>query len=110
MRAVSVPLTCNFSVELRGFEPLTPSMRTRCATGLRYSPKNASQRSKLRDLSAPGRPWSLACGGADRQNCVGRPGPWQAWGCPAPTSGSVADGADLGVGVLVIELVTGLRS
>ena len=22
-------LTCNFSVELRGFEPLTPSMRTR---------------------------------------------------------------------------------
>jgi hypothetical protein len=34
------PLTCNFSVELRGFEPLTPSMRTRCATGLRYSPEN----------------------------------------------------------------------
>jgi hypothetical protein len=33
-------------VELRGFEPLTPSMRTRCATGLRYSPRNASQRSK----------------------------------------------------------------
>ena len=29
-------------VELRGFEPLTPSMRTRCATGLRYSPWNAS--------------------------------------------------------------------
>jgi site-specific DNA recombinase len=26
-------------VELRGFEPLTPSMRTRCATGLRYSPE-----------------------------------------------------------------------
>jgi hypothetical protein len=26
-------------VELRGFEPLTPSMRTRCATGLRHSPK-----------------------------------------------------------------------
>jgi site-specific DNA recombinase len=34
-------------VELRGFEPLTPSMRTRCATGLRYSPKTGSQRSKL---------------------------------------------------------------
>jgi hypothetical protein len=33
-----VPLT---RVELRGFEPLTPSMRTRCATGLRYSPWNA---------------------------------------------------------------------
>jgi integrase len=27
-------------VELRGFEPLTPSMRTRCATGLRYSPRD----------------------------------------------------------------------
>jgi len=39
-------------VELRGFEPLTPSMRTRCATGLRYSPKTASQRSKRRDLFA----------------------------------------------------------
>ena len=33
-------------VELRGFEPLTPSMRTRCATGLRYSPKDVSQPSK----------------------------------------------------------------
>jgi hypothetical protein len=29
-------------VELRGFEPLTPSMRTRCATGLRYSPKTGT--------------------------------------------------------------------
>ena len=37
-----------FRVELRGFEPLTPSMRTRCATGLRYSPWTASQRSKCR--------------------------------------------------------------
>jgi hypothetical protein len=27
-------------VELRGFEPLTPSMRTRCATRLRHSPRN----------------------------------------------------------------------
>ena len=42
----------NQRVELRGFEPLTPSMRTRCATGLRYSPRNASQRSKSWDLSA----------------------------------------------------------
>jgi hypothetical protein len=33
-------------VELRGFEPLTPSMRTRCATGLRYSPKTGRQRTK----------------------------------------------------------------
>ena len=39
-------------VELRGFEPLTPSMRTRCATGLRYSPENLSQPSKHRALSA----------------------------------------------------------
>jgi integrase len=39
-------------VELRGFEPLTPSMRTRCATGLRYSPKNGCQRSKYRHLFA----------------------------------------------------------
>ncbi len=30
-----------FLVELRGFEPLTPSMRTRCATGLRYSPETS---------------------------------------------------------------------
>ncbi len=41
-----------FLVELRGFEPLTPSMRTRCATGLRYSPKNGCQRSKYRCLLA----------------------------------------------------------
>ncbi len=31
-------------VELRGFEPLTPSMRTRCATGLRHSPHTGSFR------------------------------------------------------------------
>jgi hypothetical protein len=40
-------------VELRGFEPLTPSMRTRCATGLRYSPKTGSQRTKPRAYNAP---------------------------------------------------------
>jgi hypothetical protein len=45
------PLT---RVELRGFEPLTPSMRTRCATGLRYSPWNASQRSKCADFLLTG--------------------------------------------------------
>jgi len=28
IRAVGEPLTCYFSVQLRGFEPLTPSMRT----------------------------------------------------------------------------------
>jgi hypothetical protein len=47
------PSTCKNSVELRGFEPLTPSMRTRCATGLRYSPENLSQPSKPRGLPAP---------------------------------------------------------
>ena len=54
------PLNCAYSVELRGFEPLTPSMRTRCATGLRYSPWNESQRSKLCLLLAPPMwwPWS----------------------------------------------------
>jgi hypothetical protein len=36
-------MTRAFSVELRGFEPLTPSMRTRCATGLRYSPKTSQR-------------------------------------------------------------------
>ena len=41
-------------MELRGFEPLTPSMRTRCATRLRYSPENLSKRSKLCRLLVPG--------------------------------------------------------
>jgi hypothetical protein len=45
-RASDLVIDQNQSVELRGFEPLTPSMRTRCATGLRYSPKTGSQRSK----------------------------------------------------------------
>src|SRR6516225_906202 len=69
-------------VELRGFEPLTPSMRTRCATGLRYSPKNGCQRSKYRRLFA-----HLAV--------VRRPA----------GEGSVADGTFCGVGVLVVDLV-----
>ena len=34
-----VPLTCNFSVELRGFEPLTPSMPWRCATSCATAPR-----------------------------------------------------------------------
>ena len=42
----------HFLVELRGFEPLTPSMRTRCATGLRYSPWDGCQRSKHRSMLA----------------------------------------------------------
>ncbi len=40
-------------VELRGFEPLTPSMRTRCATGLRYSPKTGSQRRATQETLPP---------------------------------------------------------
>ena len=48
-------------VELRGFEPLTPSMRTRCATGLRYSPNgtavsvaNLAARSRRRQVPRGG--------------------------------------------------------
>jgi hypothetical protein len=52
MRSSLGDLTCCFRVELRGFEPLTPSMRTRCATGLRHSPENVSQPSKRWALSA----------------------------------------------------------
>jgi hypothetical protein len=47
-------------VELRGFEPLTPSMRTRCATGLRYSPRRGR----------PGCPGRLH--GSRRTRCVRR--------------------------------------
>ena len=49
----NVAADLQFRVELRGFEPLTPSMRTRCATRLRYSPENLSQRSKLCRLLVP---------------------------------------------------------
>ena len=54
-------------VELRGFEPLAPSMRTRCATGLRHSPKRhgtiprtaeRAERGKSARLSAVSRPIS----------------------------------------------------
>ena len=72
-----------FLVELRGFEPLTPSMRTRCATGLRYSPKNGCQRSKSSGLFAP--PVSPACL-RDRR-------------------ASVSYGSFGSVGVLVVDLV-----
>jgi hypothetical protein len=44
------------TVELRGFEPLTPSMRTRCATGLRYSPKDAVRLANIEDSS---RAWAV---------------------------------------------------
>jgi hypothetical protein len=43
---LKAPQSGAFVVELRGFEPLTPSMRTRCATGLRHSP----------GIGSPGRP------------------------------------------------------
>ena len=61
-------------VELRGFEPLTPSMRTRCATGLRYSPKgtavsvaNLAARSRRRQVPRGG-----PAGWADRQSPTAR--------------------------------------
>ena len=44
LRATITAFTCENGVELRGFEPLTPSMRTRCATGLRYSPAESGLR------------------------------------------------------------------
>jgi hypothetical protein len=46
IKVTDQPTDLGKCVELRGFEPLTPSMRTRCATGLRYSPKTGSQRTK----------------------------------------------------------------
>ena len=62
-------------VELRGFEPLTPSMRTRCATGLRHSPLRRAQVSKplprrlpdRLDLAADGPP-NLRLGHARRRS------------------------------------------
>ncbi len=39
-------------VELRGFEPLTPSLRTRCSAELSYSP--------LINCILPSSPWSVA--------------------------------------------------
>ena len=41
-------------VELRGFEPLTPSMRTRCATGLRHSPRRDGEDSRSCTLREEG--------------------------------------------------------
>ncbi len=38
-------------VEMRGFEPLTPSMRTKCATGLRYIPKTWTRLANFRGRS-----------------------------------------------------------
>ena len=60
------PDTRFLAVELRGFEPLTPSMRTRCATGLRYSPKNASQRSKPAKVFAHAMGAGVRAEGANR--------------------------------------------
>ena len=61
-------------VELRGFEPLTPSMRTRCATGLRYSPKGTAV--SVANLAARSRRRQVPRGGparrADRQSPTAR--------------------------------------
>src|SRR5699024_11255653 len=43
-------------VELRGFEPLTPSMRTRCATGLRHSPEDTPRLAGFGECSEPAEP------------------------------------------------------
>src|SRR5215468_4831428 len=63
-------------VELRGFEPLTPSMRTRCATGLRYSPENLSQPSKPGGLPAP----RITAARLDGQGTNSRHGPLSGTG------------------------------
>jgi hypothetical protein len=75
----------NQRVELRGFEPLTPSMRTRCATGLRYSPKTGSQRSKPWQLPRRRQMAQGPC--AERGSGVGRrpPGAQQLWQRQATT-------------------------
>ena len=39
-------------VEMRGFEPLAPSMRTRCATGLRYIPWDSARLANLKGARA----------------------------------------------------------
>ena len=65
-------------MELRGFEPLTPSMRTRCATGLRYSPIRGR----------PGRPGRLH--GSRRTRSIRRSGVAKIIG----PNGPVATGAE----------------
>ncbi len=80
------PVGCsNFEllVELRGFEPLTPSMRTRCATGLRYSPEvegDTTSRRPPAGRPARGRrpathPPGRARGPSERRRRPGRAGP-----------------------------------
>ena len=82
MRAISEPLTCNFSVELRGFEPLTPSMPWRCATSCATAPRTLARTSlALRgpDIGGPHqhREEILPCRGSDfdliAQHVVFRP-------------------------------------
>ena len=73
MRAIGEPLTCKNSVELRGFEPLTPSMRTRCATGLRYSPENLRQRSKTGPCPRHGSPGDSGAAGRHHGHQVPKP-------------------------------------
>ena len=61
-------------VELRGLEPLTPSMRTRCATRLRYSPWNRATR--LTGRPAPGAnqiPAAPSVGERPRRSASNRP-------------------------------------
>jgi hypothetical protein len=67
-----------FQVELRGFEPLTPSMRTRCATGLRYSPWNGCQPSKGSGLSV--RSAALGSAGCGFASCRRRLGGFASGG------------------------------
>src|SRR5213078_2148437 len=87
-----------FWVELRGFEPLTPSMRTRCATGLRHSPWTANQ---------PNRPWVTGTNQIPPGLCSGGPvalhvGPRRVAAGPVPLGDGLAGGGDPVGGAAVV--------
>ncbi|GAA3673387.1 hypothetical protein GCM10022224_042030 [Nonomuraea antimicrobica] len=67
-------LTCIFLVEMRGFEPLTPSMRTKCATGLRYIPKDSTRLANFGGSSRHRFSRPLPAWAARRTGRTGRPG------------------------------------
>jgi hypothetical protein len=74
-------------VELRGFEPLTPSMRTRCATRLRYSPHYRAKVSSGRYQSLTARRRSMSSRRRSRSSSV-----------VSPTVGRAAGGGATGAG------------
>ncbi len=73
----------NCWVELRGFEPLTPSMRTRCATRLRHSPAS-NQATSRRSAGPPTGGQSFTA--RRRSRICSSSGPWSS----IPSSRSAA--------------------